>query len=124
MSRSESRRVRGPMALTAVLQTFLLISSLVLTPALVIAQDEQAAAESAQPAAPALALFIQPDPIKLQVGQTEPVTAWACDPATTLGPDADPAGLGCLKVEAEWSPRRGTRPPPPASGTPRTPPHP
>ncbi len=50
MSRSKSRRVRGPVALTAVLQTFLLISSLVLTPALVIAQDEQAAAEFAQPA--------------------------------------------------------------------------
>jgi hypothetical protein len=90
------------MAVTAVLQAFLLISSLVLTPALVIAQEEQAGAEPAQAAAP-LALFIQPDPVKLQVGQTEPVTAWACDPATTLGPDADPAGLGCQKVEAEWS---------------------
>ena len=69
MSRSESRRVRGPLALTAVLQTFLLISSLVLTPALVIAQDEQAAAESAQPAAPAVNLYVHPDPLKLQVGR-------------------------------------------------------
>ncbi len=84
MSRSESRRVRGPVALTAVLQTFLLISSLVLTPALVIAQDEQAAAESAQPAAPALNLYVHPDPLKLTVGESQKVSAWTCEPGVTL----------------------------------------
>ena len=103
MRSPSNRGTRGHLAIIAILQVLMLVSTLVLTPALVIAQDEQTAAESAQPAAPALALFIQPAPVKLQVGQTEPVTAWACDPATTLAPDADPAGLGCLKVEAEWS---------------------
>ena len=86
---SSRLRARGSAASLAILQAILLISALVLGPAAAIAQDDAAAAPES---APQQVLLIQPEPVKLTVGESRVVTAWVCPPGTAgpLNADADP----------------------------------
>ena len=96
-----NRGTRGHLAIIAILQVLMLVSTLVLTPALVVAQEGDPAAASA----PQSQLYIHPDPLKLTVGDTKVVTAWSCPAGIPLplGVDEDPANAGCQPTQAEWS---------------------
>ena len=101
MRSPSNRGTRGHLAIIAILQVLMLVSTLVLTPALVIAQEGDPAAASA----PQSQLYIHPDPLKLAVGDTKVVTAWSCPAGIPLplGVDEDPTNAGCQPVQAEWS---------------------